>query len=606
MKVFERQSEKYSPLGNMSAQGIKRLLGTPTIDQLQTVIREAVQNSWDATTGPKKPVFVAHLRKLTDSEMQVVRETIFTDYVPENADDCLSGFLQQKNPWILELSDIGTSGLGGPTDASVITRVDEDSDFVDFVRNVGTPRDTTHGGGTYGYGKSSLYSLSNCGTVIIDSQTRHEGSDERRLIACRVASSFIIEKGKDRGKYTGRHWWGKYDKSKEGLDPVKGRIAQAVSRAIGAMKRDDNDYGTSIMILDPVMEDSPEKVMNAIQRTLMWNFWPKMVRYPGKGQAMAFQTKLNGTEKSLPELEDCPPLDIFASAMLNLKCEGGIRIDCQRPKKHLGLLRIEKEPKGKRAQGFGPDDDGMFPEAACHVALMRPVELVVKYLEGNLLPPTAEWGGVFVCSDDDDVEHAFAMSEPPAHDDWIPGSMPKGSAKTFVRVALRRIGEHLEQVASAVQINAEGKGAELAKLSGRMGSLLAGALGDGLSSTRAAGKRSVKARKQKSLKISNLEGYGPAEWENGEVLAWFTFRVESPDSRAVTLTGTPKVFIDGEISDQAPDGSRPQIRVWLDRDEHLLGRGASVVIGANDAELVWVGISIPEESAVSFTPEIVE
>lgn len=605
MKVFDRQSEKYSKLGNMSAQGIKRLLGTPTIDQLQTVIREAVQNSWDARMKSGTPQFVVHLRQLSDDEMKVIREVVFDDYVRESAKDCLSGFLKQRNPWILELSDVGTSGLGGPTDASVITRDDEDSDFVDFVRNVGTPRDTAHGGGTYGYGKSSLYSLSKWGTIIIDSQTRYKSRDERRLIACRVASSFIVEKGANRGKYTGRHWWGKCDYSGEGLDPVGGRTAHTVSRKIGALERGDEDYGTSIMILDPFMEDRPEKVMNAIQRALLWNFWPKMVKYQDKGDSMTFRTLLNGSELVLPELDDCPPLDIFASALRKLKSGDGTPIDCRSPKKHLGLLRIEKEPKGVRRPGFGPQDDGMFPEAASHVALMRPAELVVKYLEGNLLPPTAEWGGVFICSGEDDVEHAFAMSEPPAHDDWCFSSMPKGNAKTFVRVALRRIREQMEQVAAAVQINAEGQGAELARLSGRMGALLTGATGDGLSPSRPAGKRGA-SRKPKSLRISNLEGYGPAEWDDGEVLAWFSFSVESPESTDITLTGSPKVFIDGENADEAPDGSRPKIRVWADRNEELLGRGESVAVNTDNADLVWVGISIPDESAVSFTPEILE
>ena len=605
MKAFKLQSERYSRLGNMSAQGIKRLLGTPTIDQLQTVIREAVQNSWDASKGTRrKPAFHVHLRRLTEDEMKVFREVIFKDYVPEDTSDCLSGFLQKRNPWVLELSDVGTLGLGGPTDASVITGEDEDSNFVDFVRNVGTPRDTAHGGGTYGYGKSSLYSLSECGTIIVDSQTKYKGRDERRLIACRVASSFVVKNGRDRGKYTGRHWWGKHDKSGEGLDPVTGRTAESISRMIGALDRRGNDYGTSIMILDPVMEDQPEKVMNAIQRALLWNFWPKMVVYPGKGQAMKFRTRLNGKEIHLPALEDCPPLNIFAKAIRSLKSGDAVPIDCQRPSKHLGLLGIEREVKLERLAGFGPDEDGMFAEAACHVALMRPAELVVKYLTGNPLPPTVEWGGVFVCSDEDEVEHAFAMSEPPAHDDWIPSSMPKGNSKTFVRVALRRVRDQMEQVASAVQINAEGQGAELGKLSGRMGGLLTGALGDGLSLSRPSGRTRGSSGKPKTLKICELEGYGPEEWENGEVLAWFSFRVESPDSREVTLTGSPKVFIDGENSDDTPDGTRPEIRVWLDGDEKLIGNGASVLVSTDKADRIWVGISIPDESAVSFTPEI--
>lgn len=49
-----------------------------------------------------------------------------------------------------------------------------------------------------------------------------------------------------------------------------------------------------------------------------------------------------------------------------------------------------------------------------HVALMRPAELVVRYLEGRPAPDEdREWAGVFRCSDEPDIETAFANSEPP-------------------------------------------------------------------------------------------------------------------------------------------------------------------------------------------------
>ncbi|MDA8962363.1 hypothetical protein N9H37_03315, partial [Congregibacter sp.] len=147
-------------------------------------------------------------------------------------------------------------------------------------------------------------------------------------------------------------------------------------------------------ILDPDLEDSAEAVMNAVQRSLLWNFWPKMVKYENRGSSMKFKTLLQGKDQVLPTPEECPPLDIFAAAIRSIKEGQGTDISCRKPRKHLGEMAIIKEPKGLRLPGFGPqNDDDMFPEASCHVALMRPAELVVKYLEGNRLPPSAEWGG---------------------------------------------------------------------------------------------------------------------------------------------------------------------------------------------------------------------
>lgn len=605
MTTLDRQSELYSHMGNISAEGIQRLLGTPTIDRLQTVIREAVQNSWDAAAPYRKPVFRVHLRSLTRSEMTVLREVVFADVVEERSDECLAGFLKKSNPYVLELSDFGTGGLGGPTDASVITEAEDESDFVDFIRNVGSPRDTVYGGGTYGYGKSSLYGLSQCRTIVVDSLTTFDGQEERRLISCRVASSFTVKSGHNKGKYTGRHWWGKSNRTGTRLNPVSGRAARSLAQKLGTAERHKGDLGTSIMILDPIMDESPDTVINAIQRTLLWNFWPKLVKYPRKGASMKFEVWLDGTAKPLPDPEECPPLDLFVAAMKKVKSGGGVPIECQRPQQFLGSFAIEKGPKGRRIEGFGPGEDGLFPESARHVALMRPAELVVKYLEGNLLPPTAEWGGLFLCADEHEVEQAFAQAEPPAHDDWIPRHMPRGRLKTFVNVALREVSRQMEQAVSAPGINAEGGTAELARLSGTMGALLNGALGDRLTVHR-PGNKGGRQRAKRSLRITNLEGWGPAEWDSGEVLAWFRFEVDSPGAREITLSGKAKVFIDGEVSDETPDGLRPEIRIWADKDEEFLAEGDTLTVNSDNASQLWVGLSIPEECAVSFTPEILE
>jgi hypothetical protein len=424
-------------------------------------------------------------------------------------------------------------------------------------------------------------------------------------MACRVACDFKIKRGRHAGHYTGRHWWGKASHNGQRLEPVSGNAANRAAKKLGFAERGPGERGTSIMILDPIMDENPAVILNAIQRSLLWNFWPKLVKYPNKGTSMVFKTLLDGVQNKLPNPEDCPPLDLFVRAMQNLKDTGGIAIQCEKPQKYLGRLCIEKGPKGPRPKGFGPGDDGMFPEASCHVALMRPAELVVKYLEGNLLPPSAEWGGLFLCSDEEEVEHSFAMAEPPAHDDWVPKNMPKGWPKTYVNVALRRVKEEMEQAVAPTVLRPESGHAELAKLSGRMGSLLNGAIGDGLSPKRPAGGKGSPSRR-KSLRITDLVGWGPALWDNGEILAWFNFKLESPDARQIVLSGQPKVFIDGELSDEAPDGTRPEIRIWTDENEEFLAEGETLSIKGNQTDLIWVGISIPDQSAISFVPEIVE
>ena len=593
----------------MAAQGIQRLLGTPNMDRLQTVIREAVQNSWDAAKGRKAATFTVHLRNLTDKETAVLKNNVFEDAVQENEGNGLHHLLAQDNPLVIELADYGTLGLGGPTDAAEIPEDDDITDFVDFMRNFGTPRDTQHGGGTYGYGKSSLYGLSRCNTIIVDSLTTYKDKEVRRLMSTRIASSFTVKRGKHKGKYTGRHWWGNYKKRDDDLlNPLTGNKAKTLSQSLGMPERKPGDLGTSIMILDPLMDHDSETIMNAIQRSLLWNFWPKMMRYPNKGASMHFKTFLNGEEVALPAPEDCPPLDLFCEAMQAIKDDEAELIRCQRPIQDLGLLHIAKGPSGERIHGFQQGDDDMFPDRSSHVALMRPAELVVKYLPGNPFPGSSiEWAGVFICSKEHVVERAFADAEPPAHDDWNTKFLPKGHPKTWVKTALRRIKEQMELTMSNRPVTTEAGNAPLAPLSDRMGSLLAGAMGDGISINRPTAKRSGGggSRSSNSLKIKDFQGWGPDEAANGEVLAWFTFDVEGPDDKEITLSGNPRVFIDGEKADTAPNGEKPEIRVWATNASlDILSEEATLTLPVSEAKDIWVGISIPDDVAISFYPEI--
>src|SRR5690606_5752870 len=130
-----------------------------------------------------------------------------------------------------------------------------------------------------------------------------------------------------------------------------------------------------------------------------------------------------GKTRELPKPEEFPPLDLFAAALEACRTgSDGEIIRCRRPKKDLGRLVIKR---GLSADRYVSSlaEDSLIPRHCSHVALMRPVELVVKYVAGTPYADSRhEWAGVFISSDDDQVESAFARSEPPAQGDWISGS----------------------------------------------------------------------------------------------------------------------------------------------------------------------------------------
>lgn len=459
LKPLDRESEPYSQYGNISADGIQRLLGAPNLNALQILIRETVQNSWDAGKDIPGPVgYRMRFRELSKKEHEALKEVVFDDLprYSENPDRPIKKTLNKKKLSVIEICDFGTSGLAGPTHPDEVPKANESPDFVDFLRNIGSPRDTVFGGGTYGYGKSCLYAVSQCQTIVVDSATTNAGKYTRRFMACRIASRYDIARGKEKGRYTGRHWWGRRTVDSH-LEPVTGKEADSLCKKVGMFPRDSDTLGTSIMIIAPELDsDSLEAAAQNAIRILLWYCWPKIVAHgEGNSPPMEFAVEVNGQEIPVPHPSDCPPLNLFANSLQHVreKSDGATEIRSQRPKKHLGYLHISRDMKIDRLPDFVADD-GLYPDFSSHVALMRPAELVVKYVTGDRLPSeNAEWGGVFMCSHEKEVEQAFAAAEPPAHDDWDPRSLPKGNKKTFVRVALQRIRKRIAEVTGTLSVS---------------------------------------------------------------------------------------------------------------------------------------------------------
>jgi hypothetical protein len=259
------------------------------------------------------------------------------------------------------------------------------------------------------------------------------------------------------------------------------------------------------------------------------------------------KVELEGAEIRIPEPEHFPPLDLFAAAMAAHRT-GSNKLQpiwCGRPKMHLGNLAIQK---GLRATRRPPatHEESVIPKQACHIALMRPVELVVKYVAGEPYPDTRfEWAGVFVCSDNDEVETAFALAEPPAHDDWVPDNLPRGHAKTFVRVALRQIDELARTHANPAITppGAKEQGPSLAATAARMGAFL-----DRVSSTgpgrppRQPGKPSAR----KPLSISAPRFAGLHLDDRGRPIAIFRAELHNDAlDAALYVVAEPCLVVDG-------------------------------------------------------------
>lgn len=603
MTPLDLHSEKFARTGNIAGEGFRRLLGRPALGLLQTVIREALQNSVDAAPKGNKVQILLRFRTLEGEALASMRDLFFRTLPPMVADSTyedddrasLRDILGEERVSILEVADFNTTGLAGPTRADVAIG-EEDLDFVNFLRNVGAARDTPHGGGTYGYGKTSLYSLSRVSTIIADSQTTCDGSPVRRIMGCHLGDAFEAVTDGVRRRFTGRHWWGRHD-AEGGVEPLEGAEAVELSKLIGLPLRNESRPGTTIAIIAPHV-DRGEDLRAELVETVLWNFWPRMCGFTSPERKIEVSIEFEGEQVEIPEPESYPPLDLYAEALRNVRSEGDGEVTTIRSRKpiaDLGRLSIVRGLHAPRNLMALREESPMRQQAHA-IALMRPVELVVRYLPGeSFADKRFEWAGVFISSEEDEIEKAFAVAEPPAHDDWIPDMLPKGRSKTFVNVALRelrlRAATYVQPMAALG--TGEDRGPSVAKTAAKLGRLLSNTSGKGPG--RATSPGGIGSKKKITVSAPRFVGL---EHRDGQRVAKFEADLTNDGSQPdLILHAIPHLVLDGS-STTAEDVPGD---VAIDLVDLSLGDRIAGSEGIRIEQVqgtVFCRVTVPEDAAV--------
>lgn len=472
-------SEPYSPTGNVTSDGVLNQLGRPKLDMFTVLVREAVQNSWDARAVPNQTIrFGIAVWKIDKRQRDGLR--LFFQDVPQGL--ALNAVMDsQEDILLMSIYDRGTMGLGGPTRADQRLEGDEAYDFVDFLRNVGQPPDKKLAGGTYGYGKAAFYRASRARTILVHTRCAWRGITESRFIGAALGEPYA-ENGR---RFTGRHWWGR--ELDNIAEPLTGQRADQAAAFLHLPPYKEEERGTTITIVQPAFEDV-EKTIITMRDALLWYFWPKMLLNQAHHPSIDFEMFWNHQTVSIPAPENFPPLDLFVKAASHLKTQdvgtktlfGRVdEVASLKPKQSLGKLALEKGVAKPRQ--YGAVDGAPIPinERCHHVALMRQPELVVNYLPCEGLPVnSAEYAGVFITNPE--VDRIFADSEPPTHDEWMPNYLEESRHKTFVKMAFKRISEFATEFVrpSPTKISAGGSALPLGAFANMMGQILPGRTAD--------------------------------------------------------------------------------------------------------------------------------
>ncbi|WP_181311184.1 hypothetical protein [Nocardioides campestrisoli] len=502
--------QKFEP-GAIQGAGAKKLLGTPHVSTEELLVRETAQNSWDARSGERPVEFIMNLRDLQEATVTLLRESVFTGSASGTR---IAEALQAPDLRAIEITDRGTIGLGGPVRNDHAIVQGSVTHFIDLIFNIGATKSDLTSGGTYGFGKSIAYMVSEVGAILVWSRCATDQGPEDRLIASAIGDVFEM----DGYRYTGRHWWGRTVESRP--EPVIGAPASELGRQIFAKPFADDELGTSILILAPELgAPGPEDDALTLTQAVLANLWPKLLPDESGMKPMDIRIQVNEVDHPIPDPTHHPVLSGPVSCLRAVQAVQAGRpveptlfpvevIDIKRYSEVLGHLALTKYPVSVAA--------GSEATPSRAVVLMRNgAELVVREIERSpLTEPGFQWAGVFkpVAA----LDPTFARSEPPAHDDWSPASLPDKIQRSQVKLAIQRIQEAADRF---VEPYAAAPPAQSSTSAAAVGDMLAGLMAGSIGSapTRASstgmsagGSRSTKA----SVRV------GPAQWSDGERSGW--------------------------------------------------------------------------------------
>lgn len=606
--------------GDQTSGGRGKLLrATTNLTRVQVLVRETLQNSWDAADlDDWVPAYGVHVHRPSGAARRALTDRVFAELPPSL--EILAKSLEDPNMHVMEIYDRGTTGLNGPVRAGEAALPYEPNNFNSFVFDIGTTKSDGLSGGTFGFGKTATFEVSHAHSVVYWSVCATPSGDlEHRLIACTLHEPY------DQGgaRFTGAHWWG--DPDWEEIVPLRGEAAQELGEALFKTPFGDDETGTSILVIDPEVTDTKgpdaevvaerrpvrsdadaDLLVDEVVAALADNAWAKAVSAGGDYPPMLFEifrrdeqlevaekirAKFNRYATSLTsirgELEQLEGAVEESNEVQVLKNSGPIPI-VLRPKRafnephsaffgtrsdsvsgYLHLMLTVDSTSGALADGRKPND-----APANRLCYMRSkAEFVVDYdsvtdveLDGM------QWSGVFKPTPE--CDHHFASSEPPTHDAWTPNAADTEVSGYVVRRTLEQVRRKTREFLEAQRVELKRSNRSVRDVSTALRSFMpvrepdAVDDSDSQSVRSTAGKRRKRARPEISVSdampLANARGYR------------IDFDVKAPTGTDIAVTAIP--------SARTADG-----RMNLDRDEFWIEWQGQIEGGRDDHSVVFSG-----------------
>jgi len=327
-------------------------------------------------------------------------------------------------------------------------------------------------GGSYGLGKSVLWTFSGVSTVLFNSvlSEHARGQQSPRLIGRAELPSHEVGRGKSTRWHSGPGWFGHavHADAGERAESVWADAGTELARHLGIARTEAS--GTSILILgfrDPAGDgdSSATALAKEIRDAAVREFWPA-IAMPGRPLAIWVATRDSGRPVGDRDLDSVRPfVECYAerdSERESLERPGDVvarPIELTIPARRGGAPPVTASVR----LCVRLASENVADPLVGHVALFRGPGMVVRYWDRrNLALGARPFHAVLACGaarapeapteDDLAVDRFLRAAEPPGHDDWeatasLKAEYQRGYAKALDQLKAR-VNDTLREVTS--------------------------------------------------------------------------------------------------------------------------------------------------------------
>lgn len=405
----------------------------------EAFVREVLQNANDQGLDNGEPVRVTfRFVTLTGEEKESFLETLEwkdglrdrlravsqTDH-GRKYDDILERMEDPESELrLLIVEDRNTTGLTGSWE--------DDSNYAALVRDelYSSKQDDT-AGGSYGLGKSVLWTFAGASTVVFNSHLAEDAGSQRLVARAKLPTHNLPE---DDTAYQGAGWLCEPEQTEEGVRPesIWGDAAAKLAEEFRIERPEKS--GTSAMVVefrDPTRDERPdlEDLANDFVEASVKYFWPAIYRGDLEIHVETPEETVEAEIDDVPSIR--PFLECYKERFTNgelLEDHGdvaGLDIPLNIPPR-ADSTEVPDGSVRLAARLASPADDDTYLN---RVALFRGAGMVVKYYDQSRVAfGDRNFHAILASGEarpdhrpsrsDQEVDRFLRFAEPPEHDEW--------------------------------------------------------------------------------------------------------------------------------------------------------------------------------------------